>query len=788
MNRGGGGIHFANGDDYEHKDDSDYVSPTSVGGFHRDYNVSRSKENRRNPTQSVAIDIDDFVDEPQQGDTTDQQPFEPYGQPAAKYRSSDNRSNGVRTSARQQRTSPVDLDETIAELPTPQTNNRSATGAAAARSGRTGTSNLRYSSNATLSSRRVLQQRAKEKESKVKKNGQSKKYNPSLPEPKKEDTDSCTARCWPGYTLFCTFLIPNCLICKKGKAAKQAWREKVTIFMIMMSLNVIFLGVFGVIPLYFCAEVTPLHDYEWFNTVIEPTCLVLNYIMYGILFFAAGILLLQCFCSLIVAAQMLHMKLAYSTKKDDGKTRPGEESAVCVLVPCYNEGEGELRKTIKSILDTDYPQENKILVVVADGIITGKGEWMNTPLHLSKILGFKVSRKDPGYSYKSIGAAGENRASVYSGVYTVGEKSLKYIVVVKRGTPEEKESSRPGNRGKRDSQLIMMGLFNRVHYDRRLCDLDRAICSALNDLAVPPTEIEYMLAIDADTRVSKLSMSYMVGYMQRNEGVLACCGETKVDNKTQSWVTMIQVFEYFASHALKKSFESIFGCVTCLPGCFTMYRMFCPDDMRPLLSADNVFQAYSRNDIESLHDKNLFHLGEDRMLTTLLLKYFSEFRLNFVPAASCWTIVPNEFKILLSQRRRWINSTFHNMWELLKVNTMCGICCISMKTVVILDMLSTMILPAAMLYALSFIYTVFIVGEPITQMTLILYGVILGAQVLIFLVRSRVDHLFWFLIYLVLGLPVFFFILPLYSFWNMDDLSWGTTRQVASKKPAAAAK
>lgn len=173
------------------------------------------------------------------------------------------------------------------------------------------------------------------------------------------------------------------------------------------------------------------------------------------------------------------------------------------------------------------------------------------------------------------------------------------------------------------------------------------------------------------------------------------------------------------------------------------------------------------------------------MLTTLLLKYFQEYKLNFVPAASCWTIVPDEFKVLLSQRRRWINSTFHNMWELLNVN-LCGICCVSMKAVVMLDMLSTMILPAAMLYALSFIYTVFIAGEPITKMTLILYGVILGAQVLIFLVRSRIDHFFWFLIYLILGMPVFFFILPLYSFWNMDDLSWGTTRQVADKKPAAA--
>ena len=108
-----------------------------------------------------------------------------------------------------------------------------------------------------------------------------------------------------------------------------------------------------------------------------------------------------------------------------------------------------------------------------------------------------------------------------------------------------------------------------------------------------------------------------------------------------------------------------------------------------------------------------------------------------------------------------------------------------MKAVVAIDMLSTMILPAAMLYGLSFIYIVFVAGEPISQLTLILFGVILGAQVLIFLVRSRIDHLFWFFIYLVLGLPVFFFILPLYSMWNMDDLSWGTTRQVAEKKPAS---
>ena len=31
----------------------------------------------------------------------------------------------------------------------------------------------------------------------------------------------------------------------------------------------------------------------------------------------------------------------------------------------------------------------------------------------------------------------------------------------------------------------------------------------------------------------------------------------------------------------------------------------------------------------------------------------------------------------------------------------------------------------------------------------------------------------------VVGVPVFYFVLPIYSFWHMDDFSWGTTRQTA---------
>ena len=82
-------------------------------------------------------------------------------------------------------------------------------------------------------------------------------------------------------------------------------------------------------------------------------------------------------------------------------------------------------------------------------------------------------------------------------------------------------------------------------------------------------QVKYLMAVDADTRLSKDSITQMVYSMETKPKTLALCGETKVDNKDDSWVTKMQVFEYYTNHGLKKAFESVFGTVTCLPGCFT---------------------------------------------------------------------------------------------------------------------------------------------------------------------------------------------------------------------------
>ena len=186
--------------------------------------------------------------------------------------------------------------------------------------------------------------------------------------------------------------------------------------------------------------------------------------------------------------------------------------------------------------------------------------------------------------------------------------------------------------------------------------------------------------------------------MVHDKKVLGVCGETTLSNAKQSIITMMQVYEYFISHHMAKAFESLFGSVTCLPGCFTLFRLRTADTHKPLLISNHMISDYSQNRVDTLHMKNLLHLGEDRYLTTLLLKHFPMNKTQFVRDAHAFTVAPDDWKILLSQRRRWINSTVHNLGELMFLDQLCGFCCFSMRFIVMMDLVSTLIQPVTVAY------------------------------------------------------------------------------------------
>jgi chitin synthase len=470
-------------------------------------------------------------------------------------------------------------------------------------------------------------------------------------------------------------------------------------------------------------------------------------------------------------------------------TQIGAELFAVCLVTCYSEGEESLRTTLDSISTTTYSDARKLLFIVADGMITGAGEKRSTPDICVSLL-----EADPRFgnpmpmSYESVGAGAkaQNRAMVYAGHYTVAGCRTPTVIVVKCGTDAESVTEKkPGNRGKRDSQLILMNFFSRVTYNDRMTPLDFDLFRKIHILmGVTPDFFEVCLMVDADTKVFPESLKHLVNCMHHDQMIMGVCGETRIANKRDSWVTAIQVFEYFISHHLAKAFESVFGGVSCLPGCFSMFRLKARkttgDDWVPLIIKPEIVKEYSQSEVTTLHQKNLLLLGEDRFLTTILLRTFPNRKMMFLPQARCRTVVPDTFSILLSQRRRWINSTIHNLMELVLVRNLCGTFCFSMQFVVFMDLLGTVVLPIA----ISLTYTL-IVSMALTPpksfeqaIPLMLLIAVLGLPAVLILITTRkVVYVFWMLIYL-LALPIWNFVLPLYAFWHFDDFSWGETRKV----------
>jgi chitin synthase len=330
--------------------------------------------------------------------------------------------------------------------------------------------------------------------------------------------------------------------------------------------------------------------------------------------------------------------------------------------------------------------------------------------------------------------------------------------------------------------MILMRFLNRIHYNLPMTPLELEMHHQIrNIIGVNPTFYEFCFQIDADTVVADDSATRMVSAFMQDTRLIGVCGETALTNAKASMVTMIQVYEYYISHNLTKAFESLFGSVTCLPGCFSMYRIRAAETGKPLFVSKEVVEGYSTNRVDTLHMKNLLALGEDRYLTTLLLKFHPKYKTKYIFRAHAWTIAPDSWSIFLSQRRRWINSTVHNLMELIPLQQLCGFCCFSMRFIVFLDLLSTIVQPVLMGYIVYLIYLLITSSSVIPITAFILLGAIYGLQAIIFIVRRKWEMVGWMIVY-ILSTPVFSFALPLYAFWHMDDFSWGNTRVVTGEK------
>jgi chitin synthase len=235
------------------------------------------------------------------------------------------------------------------------------------------------------------------------------------------------------------------------------------------------------------------------------------------------LVLTGCIYSVVIIKFMVSLLFAFGRKAE------AMDSYVTCFVPCYTEGYS-MRVTLETLATSDYDDRKKLLVIVCDGNIKGKGNPAPTPQLVLEMLDWKGEEPDPKL-YHALGKGSDkiNMAKLYCGWFRFEAHSIPYIVIAKVGKPDEVSKPKPGNRGKRDSQLILMNFFNKLSdQKRKLSPFEYEMYYQVKYfLGIDPMLYEYCLMVDADTEVRPDSLNELVASMVTDPRKIAVCGESK---------------------------------------------------------------------------------------------------------------------------------------------------------------------------------------------------------------------------------------------------------------------
>nr|RNF71054.1 glycosyltransferase [Acidithiobacillus sulfuriphilus] len=139
-----------------------------------------------------------------------------------------------------------------------------------------------------------------------------------------------------------------------------------------------------------------------------------------------------------------------------------------------------------------------------------------------------------------------------------------------------------------------------------------------------------LITIDADTCLYQDALQYIVGrYLSDPENTVAIAGSISVRNSRASWVARVQEWDYFHGIAAVKRVQSLYQGTLVAQGAFSLYER---DVVRDLGGWPSC-------------------VGEDIVLSWAMLK--KGYRIGYAENAVVFTNVPETYKQLFLQRRRW---------------------------------------------------------------------------------------------------------------------------------------
>ncbi len=309
------------------------------------------------------------------------------------------------------------------------------------------------------------------------------------------------------------------------------------------------------------------------------------------------------------------------------------EGNIVSIIPVYSETKEQIDGTINSIINDNKCEGcNNLICVICDG----------KPINIEESLTTITDTFEIDYiSWKLC----INKLKVTSGYIN----NIPCLIMKK-----EK------NQGKRDTLIIGHDIFNYPREDlptvnEKMRKLIRDYVSnkfSLNDF-------KYMFCTDADSIICKNSFKYLIQTIEKRRAI-ACCGLVKIDFSEGAWSfwCIFQNFQYLFGQYVRRSVESLYGRVVCLPGCITMFKIH-----ESAIKAIKMYAEYP--DKDDMFKSIVQLLGTDRRLTSSFLFQGKNIKTVLDKRAICLTIPPCTLYTYLTQRRRWASNSYFNTAALL---------------------------------------------------------------------------------------------------------------------------
>ncbi|KAI8386903.1 chitin synthase-domain-containing protein [Blakeslea trispora] len=341
-----------------------------------------------------------------------------------------------------------------------------------------------------------------------------------------------------------------------------------------------------------------------------------------------------------------------------------------LFVPCFSESSETIRQTFDSLARTNYPDTRKVLCFVCDGLVKSQDEPKETYQCILDALGYSSTEDPELRSYISLGQGSRriNYAKVYAGFYELGRNRVPFLLIVKVGAPQESllTTRAPGNRGKRDSILIILGFFERcmnLAY-HRITPLEFELFNlCYNVLGIDPRQFKYMLVSDADIQVQDDAICRLVSRLEADPTCLAISGHIRPANPEENVVTILQILPIYMTFYSGLAYEACLGTVSSINGGFIMYRLWSETNQQkripyPTAHPSQASQESTRplhfntHQIEKMATKASDEMPTDDVLPSDGKDDDSSSDDNVTSTITTNTTVTSTFRSKLSYRRR----------------------------------------------------------------------------------------------------------------------------------------